>query len=541
MEISGISRGHNTRPFGVVTRLLNPYDSRMHFVRSHPLLVFLAVYFVARIPFLDWYAAPLTDELYILDQTFFGPGRRLPMFPSLIALMRLTGADPWWSAKFISSLAGVLTVVPAFYMAQKLSSDMVRQDPEGHAPLPELRLGATTLGPAIPWLTAVLVAVSPLLVRWSLRGMTDVVFTMFFTAAVAAAVCWVQEARTNRLGGILAFSGLAMLTRPEGIIALPLLPLLLLAHVWRRRNEGFPAVLKSLLFSVWGWIPWGLWIYWRMVVNSAKGSYASTFSKNLKRIDPAYLGDISAHFGGYAFTTIYILGPVICLGCLMYFADLLERPNRLRFWSGLGFLYVSAATWFIACVHYFFSIRHMIFIYPTLIVMGVIGLWAFAGRWPRTIRVLAGVQVACSVLVLTVGLWVTKDTFKDIKEAAIAAQQGGYNGPLRATDYRQKKSGHYFDGKVIRYNSKARLKAGDRVMFDSFTLSEKGVERSVDALKKRYAIQIISDQRARQSQFLTDDITSPVKENGKVRRIMSRLFVWQTYRSVVVEIKGPKK
>lgn len=76
-------------------------------------------------------------------------------------------------------------------------------------------------------------------------------------------------------------------------------------------------------------------------------------------------------------------------------------------------------------------------------------------------------------------------------------------------------------------------------MFDSFTLSEKGVEKHLAHLRKRYEVELLSDQRSRQSQFLTDDITSPVKENGKVQRIMSRLFVWQTYRSIVVEIKGP--
>lgn len=77
-------------------------------------------------------------------------------------------------------------------------------------------------------------------------------------------------------------------------------------------------------------------------------------------------------------------------------------------------------------------------------------------------------------------------------------------------------------------------------MFDSFTLSNKGVERALNELKERYQVQIISDQHARQAQFLTDDITSPVKQNGKVRAIMSKLFVWQTHRSVVVEITGPK-
>lgn len=158
----------------------------MKFIRNYPLLVFLAGYFVVRLPFLNWYSAPLKDELYILDQAFFGPRRRLPMLPSLIDIMRRMSAEPWWSGKFISSLAGVLTVIPTFYMAKKLTES---SDDES----------------VLPWLTAVLV------------------------------------------------------------------------------------VLKSLLFSIWGWIPWGLWIYWRVVVNSAKGSYASTLNRNLKRIDPAYL------------------------------------------------------------------------------------------------------------------------------------------------------------------------------------------------------------------------------------------------------------
>ena len=101
----------------------------MQFARSNLQPLFLVANFLVRLAFLDWYAAPLTDELYILDQTFFGPGRRLPMVPSLISLLRLTGADAWWSAKLISMTAGVFTIVPTFYMARKLTdskAEMVR-------------------------------------------------------------------------------------------------------------------------------------------------------------------------------------------------------------------------------------------------------------------------------------------------------------------------------------------------------------------------------------------------------------------------------
>ncbi len=498
----------------------------MKFIRSNPLLVFLAIYFIVRIPLFDWYAAPLTDELDILDQTFFGPGQRLPLFPSLIDVMRRMGADPLWSAKLISQVSGVLTVVPAFYMAQKLVGFNHQSDQ-----VPGRNL--------VPWVVAILVAISPLLVRWSLRGMTDMSFTLFLTAAVAFAVYWVEDARTSRLGGVIAFSGFAMLTRPEGLLAIPLLPLLVVVHLWRHKGEGLTQALKSIVFSSWSWVPWGIWVYWRVVVN-AKGSYASTFDRNLKRIDPAFLGEISAHFGGYAFTTLYILGPVICLGCVLYFSDLLERPNRLRVVSGLGFIYFATATWFIACVHYFFSIRHMIFVYPTLIVVGTIGLWAYSRRWPRLVWALTVVQILCSIFVLSIGLWVTQDTFKDIKEAAIAANQDGYKGPLRAWDYRQKKTGYYFDGKVIHYDPKAPLQVGDRVMLVSYYLSKQGVEKHLELIGKRYAYKIISDQRSRQSQFFTDDITTPTRDNGKVSKIMSKLFVWQTFRSVVVEILGPR-
>jgi len=487
----------------------------MKFLRTHPLAVFVLANLLVRLPFLEWYSAPMTDELYIMDQTFFGPGRRLPLFPSLIDMVQLVAADRWWAAKFVSMLTGVLTIIPSYYMTRKLSDSKV-----------------------LPWVVAAMVALSPLVVRWSLRGMTDVPFTLFLTAAIAAAVYWVHEAKSVRLGAFLCFSGLAMLTRPEGIIMLPLVPSMLLVHIWRLRTAGWAKGVTSGLASLWGLIPWGLWIYWRLFINDA-AAYQGTVRNNLKRIDLAYLGDISAHFGAYQITTFYILGPLICLGCLLYAVRLIDHFDRVRFWAGLGFLYVLAGTWFIGCVHFFFSIRHLVFIFPMLIVVGMVGVWDLNERWPRSIRVLTAAQGVWSIAVLVIGLWVTKDTFRDIKEGAIAARQD-YAGTLRATDFRQRKSGYYFEGKVVPFSERARLKPGERVLLDSFTLSEKGLERAVKDLNRKYQTRVIADVRTRQGQFLADDVSQFVKENGRVRTIMSRLFKWQYFRTVVLEIEGPR-
>lgn len=488
----------------------------MNLIKKHPLAFFVLALIVLRIPMIWWYPAPLTDELYIIDQSFFGPGRRLPMLPSLIDMATWVGFGNWMSGKFIAMVAGVLTVIPVFFMTRRIEPD-----------------------PRAAWLAAGLTAISPLVVRWSLRCMTDVPFTLFLTASIASAVYWVYQPKTRNLGAFMGFAGLAMLTRPEGVFMLPLIPGVLIAHMIRLRGEGLATTLKSSALSVWGLIPLGFWVYWRHVVN-AEDAYTETLSKNLERISFDYLGEISAHFGSYTITGFYILGPVICLGVLAYAASLAEKPNKDRFWTGMGVLYVILATTFISCVHWFFSIRHMVFMFPAMISLAVVGLWHYRNRFPRTIKGLFAAQFLLSALVLCVGLWVTKDSFLDIKEAAIAARADGFKGTLRATDFKQRKTEYFSGGKAYPYHSKQRFKLGERILLDSYMLSPKGIERHLSSLERRYKIRMIADTTSRQGQFMADDLAETVRENGNYRIIMNRLFKWQNFRTVVVEIEGPK-
>jgi 4-amino-4-deoxy-L-arabinose transferase-like glycosyltransferase len=486
----------------------------MDLLRKYPLVFFVLANVVLRLPFLNWYAAPLTDELYIMDQTFFGPGRRLPMFPSLIDVFQaILPVERWMAAKIVAMLSGVLTIVPAFYLAKKLSNKTW-----------------------VPWAAAVFVALSPLVVRWSFRGMTDVTFTLFVTAAVTAAVYWLESAKASRLGAFVMFAGLSMLTRPEGMMWIPLVAVLPLVHVFRaRENSSWLGGFTSLARSLWGFLPWVLWAYWRWGINQ-KGAYSGTSSGFFKRISPDYLGDISAHFGGYVFTSFYILGPMIFLGCFLYVSGLLKESNKLQVWSGLGILYVFLATTAISSIHFFFSIRHMIFVFPTLCVVGALGLSFYEDRWPKVVRSAVVLQVMTSLLVASLGLWVTKDSFKDLRQGAEVAGASGLSGTLYVTDFNRKKSEYFSGVKAKDFSAKVRLKKGDRVMLDSFSLSLKGVQNQLDTLQKTQKINVLIDARSRQSQFMADDITAHVRENGKARIIMNRLFRWQDFRTVVVEI-----
>lgn len=457
----------------------------------------------------------MTDELLIMKQTFFGPGRRLPMVPSLIDVLRHLGVDPWWGGKFIAMVSGVLIIVPTFYMTRKL-----------------------TTSKAAPWVAALMVAASPLIVRWSFRAMTDITFTLFLTAAIAAAVYWVEEARSQRLALVFFFGGLAMLTRPEGLIALPMVPALFAGHLFRLRATPKTAVVSALK-ALWGLIPWGGWIYWREVVNQ-DSAYSQTMDKNIARIGVDHLGAISQHFGGYSLVVLYILGPIILVGCLMYLADLLERFDRVRFWAGLGMVYVIGATWFIACVHFFFSTRHLVFSFPTCIAMAMVGIWAYAERFPRGVRALVGLQLVISCVVLAFGLWVTRDTFRDVKEAALAAREGDYSGVVYATDFAQIKTEYYYGGKASPFRSGRSYPAGTRVLLDSYSLSQTGMTRALAALRMRHTVTVLHKAHARQGLLLADDLAESARYNGNARFVMSHLFKWQQFQSLLLEL-SPKK
>ncbi|MCM3874562.1 MAG: glycosyltransferase family 39 protein [Pyrinomonadaceae bacterium] len=139
-----------------------------------------------------------------------------PFYPLLISLFAgIFRRDPVQTGRIISALAGGMTVVPAYFITRRFSGRRV-----------------------IALVAALFVIFDPLLIHYSLRVLTESVYTLLLTSGIL--IGWVAiERSTGRyflLTGLVF--GLAYLTRPEALGYVFLLCLIISVVGFARKAGG---------------------------------------------------------------------------------------------------------------------------------------------------------------------------------------------------------------------------------------------------------------------------------------------------------------
>lgn len=140
-----------------------------------------------------------------------------------------------------------------------------------------LYLGTRLFDETIGAVSAILFALHPLSAYYTLRFMSEPLFTLIFTASIAA---WVSAVHTRRLGMFLVVGALiagAALVKP---VALGLVPCLVATACFRLRQEPMRALSVSLAMSsacILVLIPWAMRNYQltgQLVAVATGGGYA---------------------------------------------------------------------------------------------------------------------------------------------------------------------------------------------------------------------------------------------------------------------------
>jgi 4-amino-4-deoxy-L-arabinose transferase-like glycosyltransferase len=155
-----------------------------------------------------------------------------PLWPALLALVKLVGFDAVRSYRLVGGFVGAVTVVLTAYVGRRLVSD---------------RVGLVA---------AVVVAVSPAMIAADGSLMAESLFLVFVTAAVLAAISARRAAGFGWFALVGALLGLATLTRSDGLlVAVVLVPVVAwCTKAGAGRRVALAAVAVAVLVAVL--VPW---------------------------------------------------------------------------------------------------------------------------------------------------------------------------------------------------------------------------------------------------------------------------------------------
>ncbi|MFL6230760.1 MAG: ArnT family glycosyltransferase [Pyrinomonadaceae bacterium] len=192
-----------------------------------------------------------------------------PLYPALVALSSLVCRDVEFAGRFVSVVAGALTVVPAYLIAREW------------------------YGARVARLAAIVVALHPVLVYYSSLVLTEATYTLLFACGVLAG--WRalngRDARTHFLAG--AIFGACYLLKPEAAGFVVLLLLLRVAASFRARARSFRRTALDCLAHLSGFALFAL--PYLIYLRGALGAW--TLSGKLV---PAHLWQGSGRAGAFA-------------------------------------------------------------------------------------------------------------------------------------------------------------------------------------------------------------------------------------------------
>ncbi|MFW6050963.1 MAG: ArnT family glycosyltransferase [Myxococcota bacterium] len=460
-----------------------------------------------RLPLVGWYACPYTDGFAILATGLLEPAKRLPFYPTVVEVIRLaTGADGIFVGRTVSALSGALTGVPVFLLADRLA------------------------GRRAGWIAALLFLVSPLPLRWSIRVMTDVTFVLWSWLGLWWLVRAVERGDWRRAGGAIFCFGLAMLTRPEGILFAPIVLLLLLGLAWR----SWASSLKAT-FGLLPWVLWGLWVR-RLPEDTAYGSVAR---QNLERLGLDHLDHVASFLGGYELAMLHALTPPVvvlaALGIHVLIRSDPEENRRARRVALAAFAYLALGCWAIACIHTHFSTRHLLYFVPMVPILAAAGFERVRRRRPRMAATAVATATVWSVALSIVALQASQDAFGDLARAARASRADGFDGRILSTHYRSRQTRYIAGGDVGQYNPQA-VRPGDRVVMNSLAVSKRGIQRQLVRLRSKFEIEVIARTHAATKPLLGDESCDFWRRNGTIEHAMGHWFREHRYESVVVAV-----
>ena len=346
-------------------------------------LILLLTNLILKLVLINWNGAEYTDSVFYLSFDQIGHSKWLPVYPVLVQFMRLFALDATVTGRLTAILMSTLTLIPLYAITKRLHSK---------------RAGLYAMA---------LYIVAPVVTRWSIRVMTESSFTFLVLMALWFLIRWI-ESRGQWYGvGAIICTGLAALTRAEGMALLPVAALVTFLMIRHRK-------LLAIGPLALGWLPWLFQAFWHWQVVGRYG-YGKELEGGIRAVGVVkYL----TYTGLYVAYLPYIVTPFV-LAAIIYGAW--KNISRFREDAGTRAVYVFTGymllAWLLALpLHWAWTTR---FFFP-IVVLVLMFAGAGIACLKRNRRQWTALGVCCitSIAMTATVLVCSRATFGDIRAAA---------------------------------------------------------------------------------------------------------------------------
>lgn len=454
-----------------------------------------SAFILSRLTLLTFNDAEFTDGYLYIQWSFDQLELRHPLYPLFIQAFTPV-FDPVVAGRFVSSLAGLISLAILYSISLRL-------------------YGRTAAA-----ITAALWTLSPMILWIHSRVLSESLFLMFFLAALLYFLRTLEEQRWENLFLQIFFSGLATLTRPEGLAFGPLL-LYSIFHSTKRGDR------KSLLYTIPAFIPWALFGLWTLLSGSG---YSNIMESSMERTSVRdFITYLVIYLESYPYVMCY---PVFALAFIGLFRSSISKRSQWLFL--LGYFHL---VWFLTIsVHRWWSTRFLIVPLTLLLVEAAGTLDSLRGRLQfRSWSILTAVTLlSCGVLGLT-SLYFQKQVFADVKESAIFVREH-FNNHRLFSDEKTKVS-YYSRNQVHVFQPNTSFDDGDILILNSFYTP---LQSAIESLSKRYNLALLHQSKARTKPILANINTETSVETHLPSKLIWR-FQNQRFQSLVIGIASRKK
>jgi hypothetical protein len=465
-----------------------------HYPKSFIYLLFL--FALTRFPLLWFNQAEFTDAYILFSWSWRNGDKWHPLYPILIHMMDRI-FDPILAGRFISAVCGLLTLPILWSITNRL------------------------YGKRSALFSCCLFFVSPQLLWIQTRVLTESLFVLVALAALFYFVRLWKENHPWDFCLLLFFSGLSLLTRPEGLVFLPLILLSLMRIIWHGRS-------KQILFSLPSLVPWILFAIW-FQMRSSGANYQSELLFSLQTLS---LGKCLLYIVSYLEVYPYILTYPIFLLFLFHAGKKSETRNGIWLFT---LIYIHIVWFGILALHWAWTPRFLIFPSVLLLAEAAAKLSKLEKRLRRNVWMALFISVlAFSLLFAASVLYLQRGTYADVKDSALFVRNKRTNQRIFSDEYF--KVSYYLGTPVIFYSRSATFQPGDIVILHSFHTP---LRNEVIELSRRYKLSFV---------YSTSSTTMPLLANGLVAKsadnnlplILQQRFTVQKFDSIVLQILALK-
>lgn len=331
----------------------------------------------------------------ILQITLFSFQNKLypPFFTILVQILKPILRNPELAGRLVSALSSSILVFPIF------------------------QAGRYFFGRRSAFFAVILYTVSPMALRWSVHAMTDSLFSLlFFWAAWECLRGLAEDSDLASRHLIIAtvLSVTATLSRYQGILLLPVLGLVLLIRIIKKRKTRGLVYFIQLL-----WILLPLWILLAGFRHSEQfversGNFFAQTLLNALTVGESFL----------AYSPYFMTWPI----CFLFLAGIFylgwKEPGR----RNLFFLSAYFCITILILQSFFssFQSRYLLPLLPFVVIFAGRGAMELKKRWahiPALWSCLMFITVVYSLGLGMSSLFLQRDSFGDLKDAALFVKE----------------------------------------------------------------------------------------------------------------------